>query len=110
FITDFDEAAVYRFNKDVTKISDFTNDPKSFESSLERIRKIAEETGDRTDKPIVILPGRGPRWFRWVLEGGLFGGGPKPRPLNEAAFTAAKDLEKRPEENRKMIVVISDGQ
>src|SRR2546430_8958795 len=62
FITDFDEAAIYRFNSSVTKLSDFTKDQSSFENSLSIVQKIAEKKGDRSDQALVIFPGRGPRW------------------------------------------------
>jgi Ca-activated chloride channel family protein len=105
FISDFDEAAVYRFGTSVSKVTDFTKDQKSFERTMGVIRDIAEKKGENNGDPLIIAPGHGPRWLRWILDRGN-----APRPLNDALFTAASDLEKRPEENRKILVVVSDGQ
>jgi VWFA-related protein len=105
FISDFDEAEVYRFNTSISKVTGFTKDQKSFDRTMGVIREIAEKKGENNGDPLIVAPGRGPRWLRWILDRGN-----APRPLNDALVTAAGDLEKRTEETRKILVVISDGQ
>jgi VWFA-related protein len=100
-----DEAEVYRFDHVVTKLSDFTNDQEMLEKNLRVIQKLAEGKGDQSNSPLLVLPGRGPRWLRWLLDRGA-----ESRVLNDAMFTAATDLEKQPQERRRVILVISDGQ
>jgi hypothetical protein len=53
---------------------------------------------------LTIFPGRGPRWLRWLLDRSS-----DTRLLNDALYAAAGDLDKRPPQNRKIIIVISDG-
>jgi VWFA-related protein len=103
--TDIDEAEAYRYDQDISKISDFTRSQDALEKSLATIRSLAEGKSDRNTNPWLILPGRGPRWLRWLLDRGA-----QPRVLNDALFRAALDLEERAPENRRVIVVISDGQ
>src|SRR5262249_38405888 len=90
FINDFDEAAVYRYNTTIRKLADFSKNQKSFENSLDVVRRIADNKGDTTEQPLLILPGRGPRWLRWILDRGA-----RPTLMNDAVFAAAKDLEQR---------------
>ena len=104
-LTEADEAEVYRFDHAVTRISGFTRSQEELETSLSVFEKLAEGKGNRSSSPLLVLPGRGPRWLRWLLDLGAAS-----RVLNDALFAAAVDLEKRPPENRKVIIVISDGQ
>lgn len=99
-----DETEIYRFDKFVTKLSDFTRNYEAFEKSLKVIHTIAEQPnlGPHT---WTLFPGRGPTWLRALLDYNT-----ETRLLNDAIVAAATDLEKRPLENRKSIVVISDGQ
>jgi VWFA-related protein len=101
--TPTDEAGIYRFDTSVTKLSDFTNSSEQIEKSLAVVQTIAE----RTSGPFTwtIFPGRGPRWLRWLLDHGT-----ETRLLNDAIFAAAADLEQRASQNRKVIIVLSDGQ
>jgi VWFA-related protein len=103
--TDADEAEVYRFDSRVLKLSDFTQSKEQIEATLLGLQKLAEGKGDRSNSPFLVLPGRGPRWLRWLLDIGA-----DSRVLNDALFAAAVDLEHRPNKNRKVIVVVSDGQ
>jgi VWFA-related protein len=103
--TDIDEAEVYRFDDTVRKISDFTSSPEALEKNLTVIQRLAEGNGDGSRPPLVILPGRGPRWLRWLLDRGV-----PSVVLNDALFAAAVDLEKRKPETRKIVIVISGGQ
>jgi VWFA-related protein len=103
--TPMDEAEIYRFDKFVTKLSDFTNDYQQFEKSLAIVQTIGERARQGPTS-LAVIPSRGPRWLRWLLRDGRM----DTRLLNDALFTAALDLEKRAPANRKMVIVISDGQ
>ena len=117
--TESDEMAAFRFDHFVTNLADFTNDPKVIEKSFEIVKSIAEKQPSQrpVSKGGLFIPGPMP---------GPFGGrnpnttttppipGPEPvltsRVLHDAIYTAAKALELRPPDRRKIIFVISDGQ
>jgi VWFA-related protein len=101
--TPMDEAAVYRFDTSVTKLSDFTGSSEQIEKSLAVVQGIAERT--RGPFTWTVFPGRGPRWLRWLLDHST-----ETRLLNDAVFAGTADLEKRASQNRKVIIVVSDGQ
>jgi VWFA-related protein len=101
--TPMDEAAVYRFDTSVRKLSDFTSSSEQIEKSLAVVQSIAERT--RGPFTWTVFPGRGPRWLRWLLDHST-----ETRLLNDAVFAVTADLEKRASENRKVIIVVSDGQ
>jgi VWFA-related protein len=114
-----DEMAAFRFDHFVTNLAEFTNDPTVIEKSFEIVKSIAaKQPGQRPPSNsglFVAGPMPGP-----------FGGrnpnttttppipGPTPalasRVLNDAIYAAAKSLESRPADRRKIIFVISDGQ
>jgi VWFA-related protein len=113
-----DEMASFRFDHFVTNLADFTNDPQKIEKSLETITKIAENApAARPSNSGVFAAGP---------MGGPFGPrtpattttplppGPVPAPasriFHDAIYEAAKALENRPNDHRKIILVISDGQ
>jgi VWFA-related protein len=121
-----DEVAVYRYDHFVVKLSFFTNDPQTLEKSFDAVKQIAET------KPAESAPGTalGPSPLRWIFDRtqiGSIGAPPTPstsrpppasttRPaasskvLHDAVFAAALDLEKRPTDHRKIVVLISNGQ
>jgi VWFA-related protein len=103
--TPMDEVEAYRYQKYVAKLSDFTNDEEKLEKGLAFIRAISDRRPEEPPSSLAIFPGRGPRWLRWLLDTNV-----PTRMLNDAVFTAARDLEKRPPEYRKIIIAISDGQ
>jgi VWFA-related protein len=117
----FDEMAAFRFDKFVVKLSDFTSDPAVIEESFEIVKKIAK------DRPVQGQAGEplaaGPPLLRWILgrlkigsagapsldsRGGTYG--PGSRVLHDAVFEAAQALEARPNNYRKIIFLVSDGQ
>ncbi|HUP77942.1 MAG TPA: hypothetical protein VM260_05205, partial [Pirellula sp.] len=100
-----DEVAIYRFDKFIAKLSGFTNNQEELEKSLVSIHKMSERMPEISHEGLVIFPGRGPRWLRWLLDMKN-----DTRLLNDAVFTAAKDLEKRGPDKRNVIIAISDGQ
>lgn len=110
----FDEVAVYRFDKDVVKIIDFSKDLEAVETAMQKLREI------KPDTPVSVLRG-GP----FSTAGPVINGAPvippgqvgvlvtqqqpKIKVLNDALFTAASDLAKRERDRRKMVLVVSDG-
>ena len=68
---DRDEVAVYRFDSTVGKVSDFTSDKEVLEQNLIAIQELAEGKRERPPTAPIILPGRGPRWLRWLLDLGI---------------------------------------
>src|SRR5262249_50907888 len=114
-----DEMTAFRFDHLVTNLTDFTNDPRIIENSFDVVKKIAEtKPAARPTTNSVFFPA-GPM-------PGPFGGrnpattttpptpGPNPiatsRVLHDAVYEAAKALEQRPLDRRKIIFIISDGQ
>src|SRR5262245_57422923 len=108
----FDEVAVYRFDKDVVKVLDFSNDLEVVETATQKLREI------KPDSPVFST---GP----FSIPGPVINGAPvvppgqvgvivtqpraKIKVLNDALFSAASDLAKRERDRRKMVLVISDG-
>jgi VWFA-related protein len=122
-----DEVAVYRYDHFVTKLNDFTENLNSVEVSLDAVRQVAES------KPTECQRGNslGPSSLRWVIDHTQVGSNgapatpdkatptspntatrstPNSRVLHDAVFTVASDLEKRKKDNRKIVILISDGQ
>jgi VWFA-related protein len=124
-----DEFAAYRYDHTVTKLTDFTRDPQEIRKSFESVWTIA------ASKPADSEPGAviGPSPLRAILDRTQIGTSgppqdatrptpvaPKPstnsrptevsRVLHDAIFTAAMDLEKRPASQRKIILLISNGE
>ena len=102
--TDADEAEIYRFDHIAAKLSEFTSSQEQLERNLTVIKKMAEGRPNRPTA-LFLFPGRGPRWLRWLFDSGV-----EYKSLNDPLFSAAIDLEGRPAEHRKVIMIISDGQ
>lgn len=119
-----DEMASFRYDHFVWKLSDFTSDPEAIQKSFEIIGKIAE-TRPAQGEP--GQPGAGaPDWLRSILGTINIGSNgppptipsgadrPKPPPtsrvLHDAIHDAAVALEDRPDDHRKIIFIVSDGQ
>jgi VWFA-related protein len=123
-----DEIEVYRYDHFVTKLSDFTNNRQILAKGFESVRQIAES------KPADNEVGKAvePTGLGWILDHtqiGTNGAPPNPtvpntnpapppstkaaavsRVLHDAVFSAVTDLEKRPNDRRKIVILISDGQ
>jgi len=113
----FDEVAVYRYDKFVTKVLDFSANAESVQAAMDKLREIQPRTMT-TDASVA----RGP----FSTPGPVINGAPvvppaqlgivsplPPKPsnvLNDAIFVAASDLAKRERNRRKIVLVISDGQ
>src|SRR5207247_3324094 len=105
-----DRMAAFRYDHEVAKLSDFTDDPAAIGKSLATLEKFAET---RPNETADMLGEKGPRILRSVIN--LLGSTlPKERPtkgvLNDAIYQAAIALQSEPTERRKIVLVISDGQ
>jgi VWFA-related protein len=113
----FDEVAVYRYDKFVTKVLDFSPDIERVQVAIDTLREL-QPRSPTTDPSVA----RGP----FSTPGPVINGAPvvppaqlgvmntlPPKPsnvLNDAIFAAAADLAKRERNRRKIVLVISDGQ
>jgi VWFA-related protein len=113
----FDEVAVYRYDKFVTKMLDFS---KTEGNEIQVAMNTMREITPRTTNESYIQ--RGP----FSTPGPVINGAPVVPPgqvgvvitsppkitnvLNDAIYTAAADLAKRERNRRKIVLVISDGQ
>jgi len=105
-----DRMAAFRYDHEVAKLSDFTDDPAAIGKSLATLEKFAETRPNQTAD---MLGEKGPRVLRSVIN--VLGSTlPKERPtkgvLNDAIYQAAIALQSEPTERRKIVLVISDGQ
>src|SRR5204863_2593482 len=110
-----DEVAVYRYDKFVTKVLDFSPDVERMQTAMTTMRDLTPAA------PVPILPG-GP----FSVPGPVINGAPVVPPgqigvivtappkaskvLHDAIFTAGSDLAKRERNRRKIVIVISDGE
>ena len=115
--SEFDEVAVYKYDKFVTKVLDFSKDSDTVRVAMDKLRDV-QARSMTTD----ASAGRGP----FSLPGPVINGAAvvppanlgivSPLPpgtsnvLNDAIYSAAADLAKREKNRRKMVLVISDGQ
>jgi VWFA-related protein len=113
----FDEVAVYKYDKFVTKVLDFSGNTESVQAAMDKLREIQART---------MTPDAGVARGPFSIPGPVINGAPvvppaqlgivnplPPKPsnvLNDAIFLAASDLAKRERNRRKIVVVISDGQ
>jgi VWFA-related protein len=122
-----DEMASFRYDHFVSPLSQFTNNPQQLEKSFQELVPIAESRPDEPEPSpqLVKLEQKTPGWLRALA--GLFrigSNGPpetmpsattRPRPargsrtMHTAVYEAARVLQERPEDRRKIILLISDG-
>jgi VWFA-related protein len=116
--SEYDEVAVYRYDKFVTRILDFSSKGAQFETAMKTMRELKPDpntgVGSNPRGPFsnagpvingtpVLPPGQ-------ANPGGVIISPPKEsKVLNDAIFAAAADLSKRERSRRKMVLVISDG-
>jgi VWFA-related protein len=112
----YDEVAVYQFDKFVTKLQDFSNNTERVEAAMNRLRELKPDANlALTTNPNGPFGPQGPVINGFpVLPPGAMGPvqtvPPKPtKVLNDAIMTAISDLARRERNRRKMILVISDG-
>jgi len=124
-----DEFAFYRYDHVVTKLSDFTSNPQNLEKGFDTVRTIGESRPpDELGANLAV----GPSSLRWLLDhtnigtNGAPGNPTRPSPtpapatsgknpdavsrvLHDAIYNAAGDLEKRPGNRRRIIILVSNG-
>ena len=102
----FDEVAVYRYDDRVVAVQDFTEDPEVLRASLDQLRELTPtsqfvEGGPVQDGPVINgIP---------VINTARVPTRRDKRVLHDAVYQAALALRDRPEDRRKIIVLISDG-
>ncbi len=112
----FDEVALYRYDKFVAKVLDFSADLELVKTAMNTLREVKPRAVNDSNLP------RGP----FSTPGPVINGAPVVPPgqvgvvitsppkitnvLNDAIFEAASDLAKRERNRRKIVLVISDGQ
>ncbi|HEY3166516.1 MAG TPA: VWA domain-containing protein [Candidatus Binatia bacterium] len=113
--SEFDEVAVYRFDKYVAKVIDFSNDMTVVETAMKTLRDIKPDaspypTSPRSpfSTPVPVINGAP------VIPPGQVGIMRTTPPnqtkvLNDAIFTAASDLAKRLRDRRRIVLIVSDG-
>jgi VWFA-related protein len=113
--SDFDEVAVYRYDKFVTKVLDFSQGTERIETAMKTLNDLKADLRLESNIP------RGP----FSVPGPTINGAPVVPPgqvgvivtsppksskvLHDAIFAAASDLGKRERNRRKIVLVISDG-
>jgi VWFA-related protein len=113
--SEYDEVAVYRYDKFVTKVLDFSKDSEQIHTAIQTIRNAEPDTNVDRNLP------RGP----FSIPGPVINGAPVVPPgqvgvitttppklakvLHDAIFTAASDLGKRERDRRKVVLLLSDG-
>ncbi len=115
--SEFDEVAVYRYDKFVTKVLDFSPDLNIAETAMKTLRNVTPSN----PAPTATAPGGPFSTVGPVINGapvvqpgqiGVVTTAPRKNPqvLNDAIFRAASDLAKRERSRRKIVVIVSDGQ
>jgi VWFA-related protein len=113
--SEFDEVAVYRYDKYVEQVLDFSKDIEHVEMAMKTLRNI---------QPDVYVEGNLPRG-PFSIPGPVINGAAVVPPgqvgvmvtvpkkpakvLNDAIFAAANDLGSRERNRRKMVLVVTDG-
>jgi VWFA-related protein len=113
--SEFDEVAVYRYDKFVTKMLDFSKDPEAILTGLNTLRNAQPNTVLDESIPRGPFSTPGPVINGWpVVPPGQVGvivtSPPKTsKVLHDAIFTAAAELGQRERNRRRIVVVVSDG-
>jgi Ca-activated chloride channel homolog len=113
--SEFDEVAVYRYDKFVEQVLNFSNDAETIVTAMKTLRSVKPDAPREADMP------RGP----FSIPGPVINGAAVVPPgqigvittippknskvLHDAIFTAAADLSKRERNRRRIVLVISDG-
>jgi hypothetical protein len=127
WLKESDEAAAYRYDHFVTKLSDITNNPQAIERSFDAVK----QTSDAKPANSEMVARLGPSPLQWIgdrLQIGSNGAPPmattpstspaittraRPAPpgkvLPDAVFAAALDLEKWRTDRGTIVALISDG-
>src|SRR6185295_14835981 len=129
--SEFDEMAAFRYDHLVFQLSDFTGEREKIEKSFEIVKTIAKKQPDRvaSGDPAPTTP-KILQTILGLLDLGGYGGAVNStvrpttervptvgtrrvdpsRALFDALWDAAKALEARPTDRRRIIFIVSDGQ
>lgn len=112
--SEFDEVAVYRYDKYVVQVLDFSRDLLRTETAMKTLKAIKPDSDPYPIMPSGPFSTPGP-----VINGapvvpaGQIGNPPQPpkkiKVLNDAIFLAVSDLAKRERNRRRIVLVVSDG-
>jgi VWFA-related protein len=125
-----DEMTSFRYDHLVWRLSEFTSDTKQIEKSFEQLERISETRPPEPEAPALYgkIERKTPGWVKALANIFVLGsiGAPKssaspepaPRPktpptsrmMHTAIYDAAMALQNRPENHRKIILLISDGE
>jgi Ca-activated chloride channel family protein len=113
--SEFDEVAVYRYDKFVSKVLDFSQNAEQIQAAINTIRDIKPDENLEANLPSgPFVPGPMINGAPVIPPGqiGIFVTLPKrpARVLHDAVFAAAQDLGGRSRDRRKIVLLISDGQ
>ena len=101
-----DEVAVYRYDNEVRKMLEFTDDPELLWAALDELKEMGptrQFVGGSPVQPGPVINGVP------VIDTARIPLGRDIRVLHDAVFVAGRDLRTRPDERRKIIVLVSDG-
>ncbi len=101
-----DEVAIYKFDNRVQMVQDFESDLEVVRLAMEQLRDLQptiEAVGGRAAQPSPSINGRS------VITTTQTPLRPDKRVLHDAVYEASLALRHRPEEKRKVIVLVSDG-
>jgi len=108
---DEDEIAVYRFEKSVERLTDFTADHARVSTVLENLNRATPSSSTMASGPfstpgpvingVPVIPG--------VQSAGRTTAAPT-KVLHDAVFQAAEDLSARDIDRRRIVILVSDGQ
>jgi len=114
--SDFDEMASFRFDHFVVQLSDFTTDREKIEKSFDVFKTMAEKqpaqgnSGNGPSVPSVVRPDGTPKpATEMVPTIGSRRVAPS-RVLSDAIYEAGQALQKRPDNRRRIIFIVSDGE
>jgi VWFA-related protein len=107
---DDDEIAVFRFDKHVEKLMDFSSDRALLEGTFEKLTSITATVSPLSSGPFSVP---GPVINGVPVTPGVDSVGrtiaPPTKVLHDAIFQAAEDLGTRPVDRRKIVLLASDG-
>jgi VWFA-related protein len=107
-----DEVAVYRFDKSIEKIADFTADHARITATLQKLQSVTPSSASSISTGPFSMPGpviNGVPIIPGVQSAGRTTA-PPTKVLHDAVFQAAEDLAGRSVGRRRILFIISDGQ
>jgi len=108
--SEFDEIALYRYDKSVTKLVDFTKDRDVLGKAFDDLKEIKPLNPTVVSAPFTQP---GPVINGYPIAPSIEAGRRTPikdsRVLHDAMFMASNDLATRPADRRRVVIVVSDG-